>query len=152
MFSSRYRSSRNLVGMSEYSDLEYPDIRAIHYFLRKRWKKLCEGRVSTLAFSRLSRHMIVQDVVWASALMSRARWFATSSGRPHATIVSARWVPYDAFRLHAPHLFKAAARSFEKDNAVRPPTIAVSFTQIRIGTVPSSRSIQPSSRPGCVFH
>jgi hypothetical protein len=37
-----------------------------------------------------------------------------------------RWAPYGAFRLHARHLFKAAARSYEKDNAARPPTTAVS--------------------------
>ena len=100
----------------------------------------------------LTAHDCPQDVAWASALMSRARWFATSSGRPHATIVSARWALYDAFHLRAPHLFKVAVRSFEKDNAVHPPTIAVSFTQIRIGTIPCLRSTRPSLRLACVFH
>lgn len=112
------------------------------YFLRERRKKLRgEARVSTLAFSRHSRHMIVQDVAWASAPTSRARWYATSSGRPHVTIVSARWAPYGAFRLRALHLFKAAARSCEKDNAAHPPTTAV-----------SSRKFAPGLSHAHVFH
>lgn len=156
--SSRYRSSRNL----NIPGTECPKIRTSNirmsaprsiYFLRERRKKFTRRpSFHTCILTRLSHgmHMIVQDVAWASALTSRARWFATSSGRPHATIVSARWAPYGAFRLRALHLSKAAARSCEKDNAARPPTTAVSFTQIRIGIVPRSRPARQFT-PGLCF-
>lgn len=138
--SSRYRNldiQKSGYYWTERLDIRTSNIRMsapARYFLRERRKKLRGGPVHTPpAFSRLSLHMIVQDVAWASAPTSRARWYATSSGRPHATIVSARWVPYGAFRLRALHLFKAAARSCEKDNAAHLPTTAVSSRKFAPG-------------------
>lgn len=64
--------------------------------------------------------------MWDRGCTRRARWYGTSSGRPPVTTVSAPWARYAAFPSLARLLFKAAARSYARDTAVRPPTTAVS--------------------------